>query len=117
RYVGRGWGGAEEGRWRELGLFRRARRPVLLHRPRPGPTPMGRPWHVSADCNAAAARRRATQLPADGVVGVPHDRCGGRVTPGRTHPLLWHVDRVRGRYSELRPYAPGSARRDAHLPP
>src|SRR5215510_12656199 len=114
-YFARGRGGAPEGRCRELGLFRRARRPVLLHRPRPGPTPMGRRWHVSADRNAAAPRRRAPQLPADGVVGVPQDRCADRVTPGRAHPLLWHVDRVRGRYSELRPYGPGAARRDDHV--
>jgi len=78
---------APEGRCRELGLFRRARRPILLHRSRPGPTPMGRPWHVSADHNAAAPRRMATQLPADGVVGVPQDCCGSRVTPGRAHPV------------------------------
>src|SRR5262245_16622421 len=108
-------GGRVERLCRELGLFRRARRPVLLHRPRPGPSPMGRCWHVSADCNAAAPRRKATQLPADGMVSVPQDGCGGRVTPGRAHALLWHVDRVRGRYSELRPHAPGAARRDGHV--
>src|SRR5260221_5269737 len=41
RHCARGLGGASEGRSRELGLLRRARRPVLLCRPRPGPTPMG----------------------------------------------------------------------------
>ena len=100
---------------RELGLFRRARRPVLLHRPRPGPAPMGRRRHVSADRHAAAPRRRAAQLPADGVVGVSQDRRGGPVTPGRAHPLLRHVDRVRGRHGGLRPYGPGAARRDGHV--
>jgi nitroreductase len=72
--------------------------PVLLHRPRYGPAPMGRRRRVSADRHAAAPRRRAAQLPADGVVGVSQDRRGGPVTPGRTHPLLRHVDRVRGRH-------------------
>ena len=115
RHFARGRGGAPEGRCRELELFRRACRPILLHRPRPGPTPMGRRRHVSADRHAAAPRRRATQLPADGVVGVPQDRCGDSVTPGRAHPLLWHVDRVRGRHGGLRPYGPGAARRDGHV--
>src|SRR5262249_9394360 len=59
RYFARGHGGASEGRCRELELFRCARRPVLLHRPRPGRTPMGRRRHVSADRHAAAPRRRA----------------------------------------------------------
>jgi nitroreductase len=34
--IARGLGGAPASRHRQLGLFRRARRPVLLHRPRPG---------------------------------------------------------------------------------
>ena len=43
---------------------------------------MGRRWRVSADRHAAAPRRRAAQLPPDGVVGVSQDRRGGPVTPG-----------------------------------
>jgi len=66
--IARGLGGAPAGRHRELGLFRCACRPVLLHRPRPGPSPMGRRRDVSPDGHAAAARRRAAQLSADGVV-------------------------------------------------
>jgi hypothetical protein len=96
-------------------LFRRARRPVLLHRARPGPAPMGRRRHVSADRHATAPRRRAAQLPADGVVAGSRDGRGGPVTLGRTHPLLRHVDRVRGPHGELRPYGPRPARRDGHV--
>src|ERR1700719_4228751 len=70
-------GGAPAARHRQLELFRRARRPVLLHRPRPGPAPMGRRRDVSADRHAAAARRRAAQLPADGVVAGSRDSRGG----------------------------------------
>ena len=62
RHFARGPGGAPEGRFRELGVFRRARRPVLLHRPQRGPVPMVRRRHVSADRHAAAPRRRAAQL-------------------------------------------------------
>ena len=68
RHCPRGLGGATAGGHRQLELFRCSRRPVLLHRPRPGPAPMGRRRHVSADRHAAAPRRRAAQLPADGVV-------------------------------------------------
>src|SRR5262249_16871681 len=81
--IARGLGGASEGRSREVGLLRRAHRPVLLCRPRPGPTPMGGRRHVSADRHAAAARRRAAQLPADGVVAGSQDRRAGPVTAGR----------------------------------
>lgn len=80
-----------------------------------GRPPMGRRRHVSADRHAVAARRRAAQLPADVVVGVSQDRRGDPVAAGRAHPLLWHVDRVRGRHSGLRPYGPGAARRDGHV--
>src|SRR5580692_5940994 len=59
RHCARGLGGAPAGGHRQLELFRRARRPVLLHRPRPGPAPMGRRRHVSAVRHAAAPRRRA----------------------------------------------------------
>ena len=52
----RGLGGAPAGGHRQLELFRRASRPVLLHRPRPGPAPMGRRRDVSADRHAAAPR-------------------------------------------------------------
>jgi len=45
---------APEGRFHELGRFRRARGPVLLHRPRPGPAPMVWRRHVPTDRHAAA---------------------------------------------------------------
>jgi len=67
------------------------------------PAPVVRPRHASADRHAVAARRRVAQLPADGVVAGSQDRRGHRVTPGRAHALLWHVDRVRGRHGRLRP--------------
>src|SRR5262249_44616240 len=102
---------------RELGLLRRARRPVLLHRPRPGLAPMGRSRDVSADRHAAAARRGLAQLPADGVVAGSQDRRGDRVTPGGAHPLLRYVDRVRGLHGALHPYGPGAARRNGHVHP
>jgi hypothetical protein len=63
----------------------------------------------------AAPRRRAAQLPADGVVAGSRDGRGGPVTLGRAHPLLRHVDRVRGPHGELRPYGPRPARRDGHV--
>ena len=37
------------------------------------------------------------------------------VTPGRAHPLLRHVDRLRGRRGGLRPHGPGAASRDGHV--
>ncbi len=114
RHCARGLGGAAAGRHRELGLLWRARRPVLLHRPRSGPAPMGGSRDVSTDRHAAAPRRRAAQLPADGVVAGSQDRRGDRVTPGRAHAVLRHVDRVRGRHGGLHPYRPGAARRDGH---
>src|SRR5262245_6318404 len=117
RHCARRLGGASAGRYRELELLRCARRPVLLYRPRPGPAPMGRCGDVSTDRHAAAARRGAAQLPADGVVAGSQDRRGDRFPPGGTHPLLWHVDRVRGRHGALRPYGPGAARRDGHVRP
>ena len=76
-----GLGGAPAGGFRELERFRRPRCTVLLHRPRHGSAALGRRRHVSADHNAAPPRRRAAQLPADGVVGVAQDRRGGPVTP------------------------------------
>ena len=103
RRCARRLGGASAGRDRELGLLRCARRPVLLYRPRPGPAPMGRCGDVFTDRHAAAARRGAAQLPADGVVAGSQDRRGDRVTPGGAHPLLWHVDRVRGLHGALHP--------------
>ena len=115
RHCARGLGGAPAGGHRQLELLRRARRPVLLHRPRPGPAPMGRCRHVSADRHAAAPRRRAAQLPADGVVAGSRDGRGGLVTPGRAHPLLRHVDPVRGPHGDLRPYRPRPARRDGEI--
>ena len=71
--IARGLGSAPAGGHRQLELFRRARRPVLLHRPRHGPAPMGRRRHVSADRHAAAPRRRAAQLHTDGVVAGSRD--------------------------------------------
>ena len=88
---------------RQLELFRRGRRLVLLHRPRTGPAPMGRRRHVSTDRHAAAPRRRAAQLPADGMVAGSRDSRGGSVTSGWAHPLLRHVDPVRGPRGELHP--------------
>ena len=81
RHCARGLGGAPTRGYRQLGLLRRARRPVLLYRPRPGPGPMGRPRHVSADRHAVAARRGAAQLPADGVVAGSQDRRRRRCHP------------------------------------
>src|SRR5262249_30535090 len=54
---------------------------------------------------------------ADGVVAGSQDRRGDRVTPGGTHPLLRHVDRVRGLHGALHPYGPRAARRDGHVCP
>src|SRR3954451_9235570 len=45
----------------------------------------------------------------------PRDGRGGPVTLGRAHPLLRHVDRVRGPRGGLRPYGPRPARRDGHV--
>src|SRR5215471_9160895 len=73
RHCARGLGSAPAGGHRQLEVFRRARRSVLLHRPRPGPAPMGRRRHVSADRQAAAPRRRAAQLYTDGVVAGSRD--------------------------------------------
>ncbi|MDH6231740.1 nitroreductase [Mesorhizobium soli] len=81
----------------------------------PGPAPMGRRRHVSADNHAAAPRRRAAQLPADGVVAGSRDCRGGPVALGPAHPLLRHVDRVRGPHGELRPYGPRPAPGDGHV--
>src|SRR5215467_14445195 len=92
-----------------------ARRLVSLHRPRHGPAAMGRRRHVPTDGHAAASRRRAAQLPADGVVGISQDGREGAVAPEGTHPLLRHVDRVRGRDGRSPPYGPGAARRDGHV--
>ena len=47
-----------------------------------GPAPMGRPRDVSADRHASTPRRRAAQLPADGVVAGSRDGRGDPVTPG-----------------------------------
>src|ERR1700745_3413034 len=71
--------------------------------------------HVSADRHAAAPRRRAAQLPTDGVVAGPRDSRGDPVTLGRARALLRHVDRVRGPHGELRPNRPPPARRDGHV--
>src|SRR5690606_22710127 len=71
--------------------------------------------HVSADRHAAAPRRRAAQLPADGPIAGARDGRGGPVTLGRAHSLLRHVDRVRGPDGDLRPYGSGAARRDGHV--
>ena len=38
---------------------------------------------------------------------VSQDRRGGPVTPGRAHPLLRHVDRVRGRHGGFTPVRAG----------
>src|SRR5215467_14604755 len=84
-------------------------------RPRHGPAAMGRRRHVPTDGHAAASRRRAAQLPADGVVGISQDGREGAVAPEGTHPLLRHVDRVRGRDGRSPPYEPGAARRDGHV--
>jgi nitroreductase len=46
---------------------------------------------------------------ADGVVAGPRDSRGGPVTPGRGHPFLRHVDRVRGPHGELHPDRPRPA--------
>src|SRR5215831_3294390 len=56
---------------------------------------MGRRRHVSADRHAAAPRRRAAQLPADGMVAGSRDSRGGPVTSRRPYPLLRYVNRVR----------------------
>ncbi|WP_246082838.1 nitroreductase family protein [Nonomuraea diastatica] len=56
---------AQAGRFREPGPLRRAGRPVLLRRPRPGPAAVVRRRHVTADRDAAAPRGRAAQLPTD----------------------------------------------------
>src|SRR5882724_10706202 len=76
---------------------------------------MGRRWHVSADRHAAAPRRRTAQLPTDGVVAGSRDSRGDPVTLGRAHPLLRHVDRVRGPHGALSPYGPCPARRDGRV--
>ena len=94
--VERRLGVASARRHRELGLLRRARRTVLLHRPRPRPTAMGRRGHVSAVGDAAPSRGGSTQLPADGVVAGPQDRRRHRVAAGRAHALLRDVDRLPG---------------------
>jgi len=76
---------------------------------------LGRRRHVSTDRHAAAARRRATLLPADGVVAGSRDSRGGSATPGRAHPFLRHVDRLRRFHGELHTYGPRSTRRDGHV--
>jgi hypothetical protein len=70
-----------------------------------GPAPMGRRRHVFAD-HHAAPRRRAAQLPADGVVAGSRDSRGGPVTSRRPYPLLRYVNRVRRSHGDLRPYGP-----------
>src|SRR4029078_4516972 len=74
-----GLGSAYQGCHCELGLFRRTRCPVLLHRPRPSPAAMVGSRDVSADRDAPATRRGSAQLPADGVVAGSQDRRGYRV--------------------------------------
>ena len=80
-----------------------------------GPAPMGRRRHVSADRHAAAARRRAAQLPADGVVGVSADRRGGPVT---ADGLILFCGMSIGYEDPTVSYARtgrGPARRDGHV--
>ena len=62
-------------------------------------------------------------LRAEGLPSCPQmawsqvrDGRGGPVTLGRAHPLLRHVDRVRGPHGELCPYGPRRAQRDRHFP-
>ena len=108
-------GGTPARRLRELAVFRRASRRVPLHRPQHGLAAMGGRRHVPADSDAATPRRRTAQCPADGVVGVSQDGREGAVAPEGAHPLLRHVDRVRGRDGRSTPYGPGAARRDGHV--
>jgi nitroreductase len=74
-----------------------------------GPAQWGRRRHVPADDHAAASRRGAAQLPAEGVVGVLQDGRGGRFAAERAHAVLRHVNRVRGHHRELRPHRPRPA--------
>jgi len=51
----------------------------------------------------------------EAAVAGSRDGRGGPVTLGRAHPLLRHLDRVRGPHGELRQYRPRPARRDGHV--
>ncbi len=103
RHCARGLGGAPAGGHRQLELFRRARRPVLLHRPRPGPGPNGptsacicRPsCCCSAPKGCTVARRWRGRRFAETVAEV--------LSPRTAHPLLRHVDRLRGPHGKLTP--------------